>query len=174
MKMRPFFSSAYSACLYEDPLKELIHKFKYNNRRSLSKVFTDLLLDFIEDNPDIIDGVEMITFVPLYKDREFDRAFNQSELLASAAGKALRIPVKSCLEKTLKTRNQNQLSRQERLVNVKDAFSLKRGMEDIVKGLDMLIMDDVMTTGATLNDSSRALISAGAKRVRCLTLARGN
>ena len=174
LEMRPYFSSACSACLYEDPLKELIHKFKYNNRRSLANIFSRIMADFICDNPEIIDGVDTITFVPLSKKRSLERTFNQSELLASAIGKAFEIPVKGCLRKKLPTKNQNELSRQDRLVNVKEAFSLKNGMDETVRDADVLLIDDVMTTGATLNDSSRALIQAGARRVRCLTLARGN
>jgi len=172
--MRPSFSSAYSACLYEDPLKELIHKFKYNNKRGLSKVFEKIMIDYIADNHEITDNVDIITFVPLHKKRELERTFNQSELLASAIGRVFGIPVKGCLEKRVQTKNQNELSRQERLANVKDAFAIKHGMENIVKDMDMLIIDDVMTTGATLNDSSRAIMRGGAKQVRCLTLARGN
>lgn len=172
--MRPYFSAAYSACLYEGPLKELIHKFKYNNRRMLSGVFTGIMLDFIKDVPEIIEGAGAITFVPLHKKRALTRAFNQSELLAELVGRKLGIPVISCLEKTRVTKNQNELSREERLVNLENVFRIKPNIEsEAVEGADMLIIDDVMTTGATLNEASRALIDRGAKSVRCLTLARG-
>jgi len=172
--MRPCFSSAYSACLYEGSLKELIHKFKYDNRRMLSGIFTAIMLDFIKDNPGIIEGIDAITFVPLHKKRALVRAFNQSELLARLIGIELGIPVIRCLEKTRVTRNQNELSREDRLVNLKEAFRISANIKsDAVKGADMLIIDDVMTTGTTLNETSRALMSRGAKSVRCLTLARG-
>jgi ComF family protein len=172
-KMHPCFSSARSACLYEDSLKELIHKFKYTNRRTLSGIFTEIMLDFISDNSCIIEGVDAITFVPLHKKRALNRGFNQSEILAFSIGKKLNIPVIECLEKSLVTKNQNELSREDRLVNVKGTFRIKPGAEDTVKGRNILIIDDVMTTGATLNEASRVLMGAGAANVRCLTLARG-
>ncbi len=172
--MRPYFSSAYSACLYEGSLKELIHKYKYNNRRMLSDTFAGIMLDFIKENPDAVEGIDAITFVPLHRKRALARGFNQSELLASLIGKALGIPLTGCLEKTRLTKNQNELSREDRLINLKGAFRMKRNIEtDIVEGSDILIIDDVMTTGTTLNEMSRVLMNRGASRVRCLTLARG-
>ncbi len=172
--MRPYFSAAHSSCVYEGCIKELIHKFKYNNKRILAGVFTSLMLDFIEDNPEITDGVEMITFVPLHNRRLNERAFNQSELLAVNIGKKLKIPVTDCLEKIRLTKNQNELSRDERLINIAGAFRIKRNAkQDLPKGADILMIDDVMTTGATLNETSRVLIEAGAGKVRCFTLARG-
>jgi ComF family protein len=174
LKMRPYFDSAYSACLYEGPLKELIHKFKYGNRRMLSGVFTSIMLDFIKDIPEIIEGIDAITFVPLHKKRALARGLNQSELLAGLVGKELGMTVINCLEKPRATKNQNELSREERLVNLENAFRVKPDIEaNTVEGADMLIIDDVMTTGATLNEASRALKLRGAGTVRCLTLARG-
>lgn len=173
-EMLPYFSAARSCCIYEDCLKELVHKFKYNNRRVLSGVFTAIMLDYLRDNPDIIDGAEIITFIPLHYRRLGERSFNQSELLASYIGRELGIPVLGCLEKTGITKNQNELSRHERLRNISGAFRIKRNIERaILTGSDILVIDDIMTTGATLNEASRILISAGARKVRCLTLARG-
>lgn len=172
--MRPFFSSARSTCMYEGTLKELIHKFKYNNRRMLSGTFAGIMLDFIKENPDAVEGIDIITFVPLRKNRVLARGFNQSKLLASLIGKSLGIPVTECLEKTRLTKNQNELSRENRLVNLKGAFRVRPDIEEaVVRGAGILLIDDVMTTGATLNEISRVLIDRGAGKVRCLTLARG-
>lgn len=172
--MHPYFDSAYSACLYEEPLKTLIHKFKYNNRRALSEVFATIMFDFTRDNPDTIKGIDVITFVPLHTRKSIARGFNQSELIASCIGRQLDIPVISCMEKISFKKNQNELSREDRLVNVDDTFSPRESAKrNIVRGSDILIIDDVMTTGATLNEASRILLEAGASRVRCLTLARG-
>ena len=173
VKMQPLFSRAYSACLYEGSLKELIHAFKYKNRRSLSGLFTDLLLDFINDNPDVLDGIDVITFVPIHRKRLNERGFNQSELLASCLGKAVGIPVKNFLEKRQQTKNQNELSREERLCNINGTTCVNPEAALEIKGVGVLIVDDVMTTGSTLNESSRALLAAGAREVRCLSLARG-
>jgi len=173
-KMRPAFDFARSACLYESALRELIHKFKYGNRRALSGVFAGIMLDFIKEDPRLIKDMDIITFVPLHRRKAHARAFNQSELLARNIGREFGIPVIGCLEKIRPTKNQNELSREDRLVNVKGAFRIKPNQSaDAVSGRGILLIDDVMTTGATLDETSRVLMVAGAKTVHCLTLARG-
>lgn len=82
------------------------------------------------------------------------------------------MPLADTLDKVKATRNQNELSRNERLVNLGGAFRIRRG-GDTVRGKSVLLVDDVLTTGATLNECAAALKAAGAIEVRCLTLARG-
>jgi len=169
---RQGFDRAYSALLYEDVLKELIHAFKYKRRISLSKLFARLLTEFIDNNPDIIEHIDLVTFVPLHNSRLREREFNQSKLLASKISDGFKIPLADTLDKIRSTRNQNELSRTERLVNLKGAFRIRRG-GDTVRGRHILLVDDVLTTGATLNECARVLKAAGTIEVRCLTLARG-
>lgn len=168
-----YFTRAYSACLYEGATKELVHLFKYGNRRDLSKLLTGLLIDFIKDDREIIDGITAVTFVPLHKKRRRERDFNQSEIFASGIAKEFGILLIDALSKTAITKNQNELSRDERLVNLKGAFSIKDATKNHLQGSRILLIDDVMTTGATLDEASRVLIEGGAAEVRCLTLARG-
>lgn len=168
---RPAEYGAYSACLYDGVLKELIHLFKYSGKLSLAKTLSELMVDFVKDTPEIIQGIDMITFVPLQKGRLSQRGFNQSGELASNIAKALGRPLKDLLEKTLSTRHQNELSREDRLTNLKGAFRIKKDVS--IKGLQILLIDDVMTTGATLSECAKVLTRGGAKAVRCLTLARG-
>jgi len=167
------FTRAYSACLYEGATKELIHLFKYGNRRDLSKLLTGLLIDFIKDDRGIIDGITAVTFVPLHKKRLRERDFNQSEILASGIAKEFGISLVDVLEKIVSTRNQNELSREERLVNLQDAFDIKDTAKNYLQSSRILLIDDVMTTGATLDEASRVLLELGTAEVRCLTLARG-
>lgn len=164
-------SRTYSACLYEGPIKELIHLFKYKGKISLAKVLSKLMIDFIKENSEIINGIDIITFVPIQPRRLKDRGFNQSRVLALNLSREFGIPVIDCLKKTLSTRPQNELTRDERLKNLKDAFKIRGRLN--VKGHAILLIDDVMTTGATLSECSKALSDGGALRVRCLTLARG-
>ena len=168
-----YFSRAYAACLYEGTLKEMIHAFKYKNNRAVARIFTRLLTRFIRENRDVIEAIEAITFVPLGARKQRIRGYNQSELLAGAVSKTTGMPVVGSLEKTARTRSQSDLPRQERLTNVQNAFRVRRGAAHLIKGRYLLLIDDVMTTGATLNECSHALIEAGARDVRCLTLARG-
>lgn len=160
----------YSACLYEGTLKELVHSFKYKNRIALANIFARCMSDCIKENPEIA-GIDIITAVPLHKSRLREREFNQSLLLANMIAKEHEFSVKDALEKVRKTRYQNELPKLQRLINLKDAFKV-RGNVDI-RDKDILLIDDVMTTGATLNECSKVLLSGGANSVRCLTLARG-
>ena len=168
---RPPEYGAYSACLYDGVLKELIHLFKYTGKLSLTKVLSELMIDFVKETPEIMQGIDIITFVPLQKRRLSQRGFNQSGELAFNIAKAPDLPLKDLLEKTLSTRHQNELSREDRLINLKGAFRIKNGVN--VRGLHILLIDDVMTTGATLSECAKVLVQNGAKAVRCLTLARG-
>lgn len=161
---------AYSACLYEGAIKELIHKFKYSGRTALVNVFAKLMIGCIKENPEIVI-VDLITAVPLHKSRLREREFNQSLLLANKIAGEFNIPLKHALEKTIKTMYQNELTKIERRTNLKNAFKACRHAE--INEKNILLIDDVMTTGATLNECAYTLLAGGAKKVTCLTLARG-
>lgn len=165
------FEKAYSACLYEGVLKELIHKFKYKNKVSLSKILSKLMIDFIKYNPEALAEIEIITFVPLHDARERERGFNQSGILAAKLSKESGIRFSDTLKKTIATRHQNELSRNDRLINLKGAFKIRDGA--MIEGLNVLLVDDVITTGATLDECAKTLLDNGAKKVNCFTLARG-
>jgi len=165
------FSCAYSVCRYEGSMKELTHSFKYRRKASLAKLFSNILTDFINDRPEILQGIDIVTFVPLQAARSREREFNQSELLARGIAGHFSIAVECLLEKAAATKNQNKLPREERMVNLRGAFRPKAGAGPA--GRRVLLVDDVMTTGATLDECSKTLIDAGAIEVRCLTLSRG-
>ncbi|MDD5437420.1 MAG: ComF family protein [Candidatus Omnitrophica bacterium] len=165
------FDRAWSACLYEGVLKEVIHLFKYGGKLALSGTLAGQMTGFVRDNPEIIDGIGLLTFVPMRKKGSRQRSFNQSEILASAIAKEFGIPVSQVLDKVIPTRRQNELSRDERLFNLMGAFRVKSGITlDAVK---ILLVDDVMTTGTTLSECAKVLKASAAAEVRCLTLARG-
>ena len=169
-KKRFSFERAYSAYTYEDALKELIHQFKYRNRLSLAKILSNLMIDFVMDNTGVVDKIDLVTYVPLPNNRLRKRGFNQSKVLAAKLSERFGIALGDLLEKTRATRPQSELSRDRRLVNVKGAF---RAKEPYPVNKRILLVDDVMTTGTTLDECSRVLVDSGAKSVRCLTLARG-
>lgn len=173
VRQRPAFTHARSACLYEGSTKELVHLFKYGKKRSLAATLARHMTDFLIEDNGITTQAELITFVPLHRQRLTRRGYNQSELLAAQVSKKLGIPLANCLEKSSVTRCQNELMREERLANLIGSFRTRRSARARVQGLSLLVIDDVMTTGATLNECSRVLLDAGAKEVYCLTLARG-
>lgn len=166
------FEIAYSAFLYEKALKELIHVLKYKNRMSLSGFLSEKMISFVKENEAILMGIDVISFVPIDIRRLRQRSFNQSKIFAFNLSKSFGVPLVDMLEKSRRTRPQNELSREERLVNLTGAFKIKKG-ETAAEGLRVLLVDDVMTTGSTLEECSKTLLSAGAASIRCLTLARG-
>lgn len=170
-KTKNNFTRAYSACLYEGALKEAIHLFKYGKKLYLSGILSSFMIDFIKDDPAIIKNIDVVTFVPLNRRSLREREFNQSKLLGAGISKEFYIPISDTMDKAIITKRQNELTRNERLVNLKGAFRLRKGTD--VLGLGILLIDDVMTTGATLNECASVLLAGGAREVRCLTLARG-
>ncbi len=166
------FERAYSACLYEGVLKELVHLFKYKGRASLAITLSGLMTDFIKDNTGTIDEIDLITFVPLQNSRLRRRGFNQSRMLAFNISKEFGIALRDTLEKKGRTKPQNELSREDRLMNLNGSFRVRKGSSSLAD-LKILLIDDVMTTGSTLNECAKTLLEDGAKEVRCLTLARG-
>jgi len=170
-KIHFYFSVARSACLYEGTLKELIHLFKYKGKIALSKIFSRRMAEFLKSNIYMIDGIDLVTSVPMHGRQVMDRDFNHANVLAANIAKESGIRFTDTLEKYLATRRQNELSRQERLSNLTGAFRIKRGAS--LGGLRILLVDDVMTTGATCSVCAKTLLDAGCSEVRCLTLARG-
>ena len=114
----------------------------------------------------------MIVPVPLHPTKQREREFNQAERLARRLGAATQIPVnKRLLRRVIPTRTQTQLSRQERLANVRNAFALRGGQR--LNGERLVLLDDVFTTGATTSACARVLKAAGAGEVCVWTVARG-
>lgn len=166
-----YFSRAYSASFYEGTLKEAIHLFKYGKKSYLANTLSALMIAFLKDNPDVMENIDIMTFVPLHSRSLREREFNQSKLLGAGIREEFGMPMVDTMDKVAGTRRQNELTKNERLVNLKGAFRMRKGVD--VRGLGVLLIDDVMTTGATLDECSHVLLASGAREVRCLTLARG-
>jgi ComF family protein len=163
MKKRPPFSKVIFYGLYEGILAEAISQMKFHGLKRLSKPLGTLLLDL--DLP-VIDG---ILPVPLSIKGLRERGFNQALLMARVLSKSLQIPLfMDILWKKKETLPQIGLSKKERSTNLKKAFEVKGD----IKGLRLLLIDDVMTTGATVTECSKVLMNAGAQEVIVLTLAR--
>lgn len=160
----------YSACLYDDALKELVHRFKYKGKTVLANIFSHLMIEYIKDNPEIADA-DLITVVPLHKERLREREFNQSLLIANPIAKRHSLMLKNTLDKTRRTRYQNELLKSERLKNLHGAFSVSPKAD--IENKKILLIDDIMTTGSTLGECAKTLLRGGAKSVKCFTLARG-
>lgn len=155
-----------SVFVYDGPIKNVIYKFKYSFAPYLAEVLAPFLKNVYLENffaPDII------TFVPMSEKAEKKRGYNQSELLADELAKLLSTDAYSVLEKVKDTPNQAELDFKERSRNLKGAFRVTD--KKIVKGKRILLIDDVLTTGATSREVASALKMAGSKSVYLLTVA---
>jgi ComF family protein len=161
---RQGYDEAFCYGAYEGTLRKLIHLFKYSGIRRLARPLGALLGDALPRDKQF----DMVTAVPLHWRRRWQRGFNQSELLGKAIGRARGIPAMNVLRRRSATRAQAGLSNAQRRENVAGAFRARRR----VNGLRILLVDDVMTTGATAGACARALKRAGAKSVSLLSLAR--
>ncbi|NCO67972.1 MAG: amidophosphoribosyltransferase [Nitrospirae bacterium CG_4_10_14_0_8_um_filter_41_23] len=165
LKKAPPFLRAINYGLYEGILAEAINQLKFYGVKRLSKPLGRLLHSL--DLPET-DG---IVSVPLNTKSLRERGFNQSLLIARVTSKNIRVPLlMDILLKKRETPPQIGLSAKERLLNLKNAFEVKGN----IKGLRLLLVDDVMTTGATVTECSKELMKAGAKEVIVLTLARSS
>jgi competence protein ComFC len=170
LKNKLHFDRAFAPCTYEGPIKDLIHEFKYRKNDYLAATLSALIIDFIREYDIPVGSVDIIIPVPLHPARLREREFNQAELLAKCIASVFpKIVSKDNLVRLRHTRTQAELQGADRLENVKDSFSVK--MPEPVKGKNILLIDDVLTTGATASEASRALKSAGANTVFVLTLA---
>ncbi len=164
---REFFL-ARSFGLYEPGggLAESIKGLKYEGEKALAKNLAPLLER--GKTGEMIDKAEAVTFVPLSNEKLEDRGFNQAELLARVLARRKDLPLLETLVKNEMTRPQAELGREERLTNVRGSFAYR---EEIDRE-SILLVDDVFTTGATVDECSRVLKRAGAGRVYVVTLAR--
>lgn len=165
------FNRAGAPCLYEGVIKDCIHLLKYGKKLCLIGPLSQLMVDFVKTYLDP-GSIDLVVPIPLHSVKLREREFNQAELLARRIKTSLGIPLISNNLRRVKLRPpQTTLSRKERLANLEGAFKVKKPGQ--FRGTSILLIDDVFTTGATANESSKVLLEAGAKKVRVLTLARG-
>lgn len=163
----PAFTCAVAAGLYEGVLAEAIRRCKYHRRVGLIPTLGELLAPALEALP----AVDAVVPVPLHPRRLRTREFNQSLLLAAWVGRRLHRPLwPDALRRIRWTDPQIGLDRSRRLTNVRHAFAVRRPGQ--VAGRRLLVVDDVLTTGATVNECARILCAAGAETVFVVTLAR--
>ena len=161
------YDYARSAAVYEGALREALHALKFTGRRALSNPLGDLAAEQCVGS--LPGGIDALIPVPLARERERERGFNQSTLLARRIGRRLDVPTRpGWLARIRSTRPQSDLSAAERRANVRGAFRAS----DHAAGRHVLLVDDILTTGATLDACARALRAAGARRVGVLTVAR--
>ena len=180
IKKRVHFDRAFSPCVYTGVIKELIREFKYKSKDYLGFPLSKLLIEFIREYNLPMDCLDYIVPIPLHKTRLLEREFNQAEVLSKHLAREFRKELlPDILWRCRYTKTQTDLEMEERLLNVKDSFSANPAyarsggvnrLKD-VKGKNLLIVDDVLTTGATSSEAAQTLKAMGANIVFVLTLA---
>jgi len=147
--------------------RQLIHRFKYREQPELARAFGLLAAETLRER-----GIcpQVIVPVPLHWSREWRRGFNQTALVCRVLGAEIGVPVRPLLRRSKRTPRQAQLTRDERRRNVNEAFA--PADEKFCRSDDILVVDDVMTTGSTLNAAAAVLRRQGAERITVMALAR--
>jgi ComF family protein len=154
---------------FTGPARAALHALKYDGEQRLSRPLGELLAARWGRAG---AGGELLVPVPIHPERRRERGFNQAALLAREAGRALRLPVVEALARGQATDAQYGLGRGARQRNVGRAFALTPAAADQIRGRWIVLVDDVVTTGATLASCAAVLIEAGAMAVAGLTVAR--
>ncbi len=161
-----------SIALYDDPIGKLIRELKYEREKGIAAFFSKLIQTrIVKEN--LLENLrcDYIHPVPLSRKRFISRGFNQSGLIAKKLAEAIDISYRDdILTRIRDTESQAGLGFDERLVNIRGAF--KVADENAISGKSILLVDDVMTTGATIEECARTLNAAGASKVKFITVAR--
>jgi ComF family protein len=165
-----YFDAAVSAYRGRGIVREMIHEFKYGRQIHLRHLVARWLKAALDDERIRESRFDIIVPVPLHAARQRERGFNQAGLLAALLSAQTSIPSKPVLERIRYTTTQTALDRSERIENLHNAFRLRKNAD--VRGLRVLLIDDVLTTGSTLSECARVLKRAGALSVHAATAAR--
>ncbi len=158
-----------SAWEYEGVIRDVIFKIKYDG---MFDVIDELVGKAFEIREPYVPEDTIITFVPMFKKKEKRRGFNQAELIAKKVGEITGREVFPLIEKIKDTPSQTELDKEERLINVKDSFALFRPGLNKSLAENVLLIDDVWTSGATMGECCKILKKSGVKKVWGFTLAR--
>lgn len=166
----PVFDRARAAVLFEGPARDLVHALKYHDRTETARLIGRMTA---RAGAEILGDADLLVPLPLHRHRLWTRKFNQAALIALEVGRASGVTVDaSALLRIRPTRPQVGLGERERVENVRGAFRVPAGRKAAIAGRRVVLVDDVLTTGATVSAATRALKRAGAARVDVLTFAR--
>ena len=150
---------------YDGRLRDILHALKYKGRRSVARPLGELMTAAA---PHVIAGADFAVPVPLHVLRHYRRGFNQAEEIA----RFVSLPMLRALRRRRWTATQTDLAEAQRHKNVRGAFVVRYPARTVVRGATLVLVDDVSTTGATLDACATVLLEAGAKEIRALTAAR--
>ena len=171
------FAQNRSAFIYEEIMRDVMHDMKFRNKKRVAQglglLWADILKTKNEANfPPSLQSTQSthaLVPLPMYGKKQRRRGFNQADILATAISQVLHIPVEKALVRGVDTPPQSGLHPKRREENVRGAFSINPHVA--VAGKNFILVDDIFTTGASINECAKTLINAGAAGVSCLTLA---
>ena len=167
----PHFDMARSAARYRGQLKQALHRFKYGNATHVSVDLVPLLMGCVRAHY-ARAPLDAVSYVPLYPRKERERTYNQAALLAGGLARALDLPLLgNALRRVRSPDTQTRLTANERRKNIRGAFTAEN--PKWLDGRSLLLVDDVMTTGATVDEAAKVLKKGGAHKVYVVTVARG-
>jgi len=164
------FDAAVSAYRSRGVVRFVILQFKYNRQLHLRHPVAEWLFEAMNDDRLRDRNFDCIVPVPLHSARFRERGFNQAELLGKILGQRINLTLSRALERTRYTTTQTAFDRIDRMENLRGAFRLRKRID--VRGLQVLLVDDILTTGSTLSECARVLREAGALSVYAVTAAR--
>ncbi|WP_300385602.1 phosphoribosyltransferase family protein [Clostridium sp.] len=152
---------------YSGVLKKVILEFKYKKNFFAGEIISDFIVELIKENN--IKG-DYIVYVPGNKKSIKKRGFDQCNFIANKVSIKLDIPILKVIKKKNNIKEQKRLSKEERFINIKDAFYINKNNN--IKGHEIILIDDVITTGATLLEVGKILIEGDASKINILTVAK--
>lgn len=165
-----FFRLCISALYYEDTVRQALLRYKFQGSSGYAGTFGRLLADCIRAN--LRGQYDLISWVPLSRERLRERGYDQAMLLAQAAALELQDVAVSTLDKVRNAEKQSGVgSAEKRRANISGAYRVSDA--ELIQGRCILLIDDIVTTGATLSECARTLLEGGASQVVCATVARG-
>ena len=160
------FNKHRSCFIYDDLSSTPVKLLKYSGKKYLAEPIARVMYAF---NKDLFSNVDVITFVPMTDERKKDRGYNQCKVLAKELSNISNISVLKLLVKSHETEHQADLNFEGRIKNLKGSFEIDNEKLNNIKGKNILLIDDVFTTGSTLHECSRILFKGKAKSVSVLT-----
>ncbi|MBT4121024.1 MAG: ComF family protein [Candidatus Magasanikbacteria bacterium] len=159
---------AITAYKEEGLIGKVIQTLKYSYAEDVLSAIEELVSSFIKQNKGLFSKIDLVVPVPLHKKRFVERGFNQAKLIAEVVAHEIEKPCREIVTRNRHTLQQAKLGREDRLKNVSSAFFVQGGLNE-----NILLIDDVFTTGTTLQECAKALKEGGAKKVIGFTVARG-
>ncbi len=165
------FQYSFAPLEYDENMQTLIHNFKYRNMHSLSKPMGQVIGETLKDHPHC-STLDVLLPVPLHPTRYRERGYNQAYCLTREISRHTNLPVVTPLKRVRYTKQQAKSNLEQRLTNLKNAFAMKRSLVSAIRNAHVGLVDDVLTTGSTMNECAKILRQAGASDITAISLVR--